>query len=468
MKLFVHKFFLPAVLVFVFSGCKEEEFDYFGSIYGKILASETSTPIAGAQVVLSPGSLSTVTGADGNYEFRDLDAGQYKLSVSAAGYATDTRQISVLSGEKTICDFNLDRNEAFELSSTNLDFGTQYDERTFTIKNIGTAGKLSWTITNITVNWLTVSPMEGSTDAGKSSSVKVIIDRRLITENVSTSFNVEAAGGSQAVKVSVGYDDGSADKPRLELSATELDFGTNLDEMPLQVENAGISEDLVWNISNITVSWLHVNPSEGVTAAGNSTSVKVTIDREEITKDVNTVFSVNAVGGSSKSVNVIVKYKDDEEDLPGGGDGEGDYSSATVKSGDSRIKAELLNCERNGSSVTLTYVLENTGLGLINDFRIYPTDSNSLINGAYRTIITDNNYNNYIESTYTFNGASQSQNYVLSTDFPEGVKCKGTVVIKNFDESATSLTVILGIWAYDLYPDSLADPRIYFRDVPIY
>lgn len=48
------------------------------------------------------------------------------------------------------------------------------------------------------------------------------------------------------------------------------------------------------------------------------------------------------------------------------------------------------------------------------------------------------------------------------------VNCKGTVVVKNFDRSAQKLSVILGVWAYDIYPDALADPRIYFENVPVY
>lgn len=85
-----------------------------------------------------------------------------------------------------------------------------------------------------------------------------------------------------------------------------------------------------------------------------------------------------------------------------------DYSSASVESGDYRIVADIVSCRRSGSTVTFTYTLRNEGLGSFNDFRIYTTNSNSLINGAYRTVITDDNFNNYIESSYTFNGQSTS------------------------------------------------------------
>lgn len=363
---------LSAVAVVLITSCEDETaYDFYGSIYGMISDAQTNAPVAGAQVMLSPGNVTTVTGSDGHYEFQNLDAGQYKLSVYAAGYSVNTRQVTVVSGESVICDMQLNEEKTIsgmELSTNMLDFGTDYDELTFSVRNTGTSGDLSWYIDNITVGWLSVTPVEGVTGMGKSSSVKVTVQRSQITESQSTTFNINAAGGSMAIMVTV-------------------------------------------------------EPGEG------------------------------GQGG----------------DNPDGGDtGDEDYSSATVESGDSRITAEILNCKRGGSSVTLTYVLKNEGLGSINDFRIYTTNSNSLIDGAYRTVISDEQYNNYVDSDYTFNGASQSHNYVLNSTFPEGMGCKGTVTVKDFDRSSQSLTVILGIWCYDLYPGSLADPRIYFENVPIY
>lgn len=364
-------------VLFVTTACdKEEEYNVFGGVYGKISSADTKAAISGAQVMLSPGNITAVTGRDGSYEFVELEPGQYRLSVTASGYIENSRQVSVISGESVICDMQLTSEKSVSdvsLSTKSLQFGTTYNERDLVINNIGNS-PISWQITNITVDWLSVSPSVGSTSEGKSSTVKVMIDRSKITKDVNTSFNVEAAGGSQSVQVFVSYKN---------------------------------------------------------TSSGN--------EGDETAEP------------------------DDEED----GTRE-DYSSASVSSGDSRIEAEIVSCKRSGSSVTLTYTLRNVSLGAINDFRIYTTNSNSLIMGGYRTVITDDDYTNYVTSNYTFNGVSQNQNYVLTSTFPERVKCQGTVVVKNFNASADKLTVILGIWPYDLYPDSLTDPRIYFENVPIY
>lgn len=654
--------FVSVSMILAAVSCKEEEFTFYGNLYGMITDADDKEPIKGAEVVLSPGNKTAVTGDGGHYEFQNLDAEQYKITVSSAGYKTNSRQVTVVSGETVICDMQLVKEEeeaAFELSSTSLDFGLQRDEMTFTIKNTGSTEKLSWTVSNITEAWLKVSPTEGTTDRGKTSSIKVIIDRKQISKDVTTTFNVNAAGGSQAVTVSVLYDDGSQNDAEMELSTNNLDFGTKYDELSFDIRNTGISESLEWTITNITVDWISVSPLEGSTAAGKSTSVKVAVDRSRITKDVNTVFTVEA-GESSESVNVSVEYFNPDDENPSmelsvsqldfgtdynelsfsikntaeyvnldweitgisvdwltvspmqGTTSAGnsasvkvavdrsritgdvntvftveagtlsksvsvkvdyynpyedeepsmelstnrldfglnsdmlslsirntasyvdlhwnvsdltvdwltispmegvtspgntstlkvtvdrskitsdantsfnikagelsesvivsvmfkeDYSSASVESGDSRIIAEIVSCKRSGSSVTLTYTLRNEGMGYINDFRIYTTNSNSLISGAYRTVISDDNYNSYIESDYTFNGQSTNHNYVLTATFPEGVNCKGTVVVKDFDRNAEKLNVILGVWPYDLYPDALADPRIYFENVPIY
>lgn len=296
--------------------CKEPEYDIFGAVYGTVTDAGTKEPVSGAQVILSPGNLTAVTGSSGTYEFLELEAGQYRLAVSAQDYNTDSRQVTVVSGERILCDMQLSpvKQEAgMELSKTSLDFGTQSDELTFDIKNTGNAGALDWAITNLTAEWLSVSPMEGRVDVDKSSSVKVAIDRRLIDKDVSTTFNVEAAGGSQAVKVSVRFDDGSTGKAKMRLSATQLDFGTEHSEMTFDVINDGISEDLTWNISEITADWLSVTLMNGTTAAGKSSSVKVMVNRSAITEEaVSSVITVNAEG-ASESVEVTVRQTEEEK-----------------------------------------------------------------------------------------------------------------------------------------------------------
>ena len=396
------------VLLLVAAGlmsCSEEEpTSMLGRVYGIVSDLETGEPIKGVSVTLSPSNLTTVTGSDGHYEFIDVEPGQYKIHCQASGYLSNSKSVVVTAGASSTADVMLASEQAI---------------------------------------------------------------------------------------------------PGIQLSTNTLNFGKQYSELTLTISNIGTAGSFDWSITGITKAWLNVTPASGRIDMGGSAVVKVMIDRDAITQD-ETTFITFVAGGNSQTIMVSVETTLDDSGNTGGNDGGStgnedsgntsgddggntggddsgntggddggdvvieDYSSASVESGDYRIVANIVSCRRSGSTVTFTYTLRNEGLGSLNDFRIYTTNSNSLIIGAYRTVITDDNYNNYIESSYTFNGQSTSQSYVLVAGFPEMVNCKGTVVVKNFDRSAQKLSVILGVWAYDIYPDALADPRIYFENVPIY
>ena len=188
------------------TGCSKDEELVFGGVYGTIRDAVTGVPIYNAEITLSPGNRTTVSGSDGSYEYQNIDAGQYSLSVAATGYQYNSRTVSVQPGETTLCDMRLtpeNQMSGVEISTTTLNFDKVYSELTFEIRNTGTSGSVNWTITGIDVAWLSVNPMSGTTDMGKSSSVKVTVNRSLITEDVSTIFTINAAGGSKSIMVSV-------------------------------------------------------------------------------------------------------------------------------------------------------------------------------------------------------------------------------------------------------------------------
>ncbi len=59
-----------------------------GRIRGRVVASESGTPLRRAQVRISGpdiGSKAALTDQDGRYEFRDLPAGRFNLSVRSPG-----------------------------------------------------------------------------------------------------------------------------------------------------------------------------------------------------------------------------------------------------------------------------------------------------------------------------------------------------------------------------------------------
>lgn len=75
-------------VIFLFSsllmvGCKEET---EGTLYGIVADSRTGEPVKNAFVELSYTSLKTTTGSDGWYQFSEVEAGEYEMTVSKVGY----------------------------------------------------------------------------------------------------------------------------------------------------------------------------------------------------------------------------------------------------------------------------------------------------------------------------------------------------------------------------------------------
>ena len=222
MKKFVYVFSL--LIGLLLTGCEVELPETMGSIYGIVSDMETGEPVRGASVMLSPGNQTSVTGSDGHYEFANLEAGYYKLQVSANGYNTNSRQITVVAGLQASGDMPLSPiTEVMNvrLSNNYFEFGTSYSELILSIRNTGNSGDIDWDITGVDASWLTVTPISGSVAMGKTADVKLTVDRsKLATDEASTTFMVNAAGGSQAVRVNVskksvsgGDDNGDDDKP---------------------------------------------------------------------------------------------------------------------------------------------------------------------------------------------------------------------------------------------------------------
>jgi len=90
-----------ALLCGVFSGCSEDEYDMFATLYGVVSDHYTGDPLGSATVTLSPGGKTFVTGSDGRFEFNDLEPMQYTITVQKTGYQTNRKTVTAVVGEKT-------------------------------------------------------------------------------------------------------------------------------------------------------------------------------------------------------------------------------------------------------------------------------------------------------------------------------------------------------------------------------
>ncbi len=97
---------LLAMLAMV--GCEPVTYDVFATICGTVVDSETMAPIEDVSAILSPSSKNTMTTADGRFEFAELDAVQYTITVQKAGYSTNRKLVNAIAGETTDVTITMD------------------------------------------------------------------------------------------------------------------------------------------------------------------------------------------------------------------------------------------------------------------------------------------------------------------------------------------------------------------------
>lgn len=271
-KLFYAIFPLAALLLL--TTCEEELPKTMGNIYGIVGDMETGEPIKGASVVLSPGNRSTVTGSDGHFEFLNLEATQYKVQVSAKGYVTNSRQITVLSGASASGDILLRQTTAqMSVSNEELDFGTNETSLSFDIITKGDR-QVEWLVKE-NIDWLSCSPETGKI-TNSSSSVVVTIDRKGLEDGVYkdvlviSSKDEKVADKTITVKMIV-------ESSTMSVSTEKLFF--NADETTLSFDVTGMGTNSVeWYIKE-DISWLSCSPESG-TLSNSSASVVATVSRD--------------------------------------------------------------------------------------------------------------------------------------------------------------------------------------------
>ena len=531
-------------------GCSEDEVPTFGGVYGIVSDSETGSALRNAEVVLSPGNLSTVTGVDGHFEFKDLDPGQVKVQVSSAGYVTDSRQVTVVPGMSSQCDISLKKEvkEArLKLSSTSLDFGSEQSSLSFSIQNTGNSGTVKWQIMDAP-DWMTVSPLKGETAVGKSSAVVVTLNRALVKKDESATIRVVTDGESFPVDISAK----AGTNFSFSITPENLSFGTDATIRKITLRNETYNGTLQWKIQDYSsIKWISsVHPLSGSLGKGESAEVTVTIDRSGITQKTSATIYVEAgpkvipvivtcdysekpkayvevspsgqidFGMDKTSATVTLKahygsfaYTAELEGSPvwvsldktsgsledyetsgktepltlsvdrtkmSSSEAESalivragndvlrvalkasreqaeDYSSATVISCDSRIDVKILSCKWSGTSVVFNYSLTNTGLGDVS-FYIYSP--------AYKSTVYDDKGNEYTTMYMTFRDGS-CQDSFISTRFPEGPECKGSITLKNVPSDVKSITYLIRV-DDGTYDPKLASDRISFKNVPVF
>ncbi len=198
-----------ACLSWISQSCKEPELP--GSIYGTVTDKATGEPINAAGVELHPDGFKTVTGSEGQFEFAELESGDYTLAITKTGYIDLTDiNVAVKAGIQTKSDIQLEKlppalrvvdGEGNDIAE--LDFGLAEADvaRSFNIFNDG-SNSLQWEITT-TADWIkSVSKSSGELRAGATQSLILTIDREKLKggENTTT-MHITSNDGSKQVTV---------------------------------------------------------------------------------------------------------------------------------------------------------------------------------------------------------------------------------------------------------------------------
>lgn len=327
------------------------------------------------------------------------------------------------------------------VSPTVLSFGEDTNEMNFTIKNLGNAN-LNWYTQGLSASCLSLSESNGTLSSGASKVVKVLLNRNLMSEDLSTSFVVSDGNTDQEILVMATK---KIMRPIMNVTPSILDFGDSSTSKTFTISNSG-SADLHWSLTNASNECLSYSTTSGTISPAGSTTVTVTLNRAAMHTDLNTSIGVSD-GTNSQSITIKATYVYVE-----------DYSSATIESCSSDVKAEIISCKRNGSNVVFTYKLTNSGLGDVN-IQIKPAENYT---GA--SVIFDDLGNSYNRQYMTFRNQGNAYSNAIGVAFPEDVPCTGNVTVQNVPDEATKLTVKLGVWINQ----TLGNTYISFKNVPIY
>lgn len=302
MKKFIFLFWLILGALSLSSCTKEEEITQ-GDIMGVVTDAINGTqPLSGVQVSILPNGASTNTGSDGKFSFPQLEAGEYKLQFIKEGYETNTKSVTVVPSQVANADIQLTavkQDALIQISPSTLNFGTTQTELSVTIQNNGNTST-DWSLDLGSHTWLTASPAAGQIEAGKQQSIIFTVDRDKIVEVQTVIIKLSAFGNSFPINVSCAPKNAQS---YMSVEPEILDFGNDLQELPLTIKNAG-TKPLNWTIADPTEAAITLSENSGSIPSQGSKVVKVFLNRSNGVVNINTTL-VLSDGIKEQTVQIV-------------------------------------------------------------------------------------------------------------------------------------------------------------------
>lgn len=166
------------IILCLCSACARDIVDITGSISGIVKDYTTVLTIENCQVALSPSGNTVFTDANGRYTFDNLTPGTYTLTFTKIGYMDQSASVEVLAGQIISKDIQLEASEAFNVSTSILDFGDNNATLSFSLQN-STATKYDFNIVN-NIEWLKLSQTNGTIQANNQLNITASVDRSIV------------------------------------------------------------------------------------------------------------------------------------------------------------------------------------------------------------------------------------------------------------------------------------------------
>ena len=102
------------MLLFVITSCNKSSSSSgssFCTITGTVIELQTGDPVQNATVTIAPSGKNTYTGSDGHFEFLDLDAKQYDITVQKSGYKTNFKHVTTEAGGTINVSITLEKDQ---------------------------------------------------------------------------------------------------------------------------------------------------------------------------------------------------------------------------------------------------------------------------------------------------------------------------------------------------------------------
>ncbi len=295
--------------VVLIESCGGDEVPLTGSIEGTLTNAIGGEPIADATVTLS-GQVGDQlkTNSAGLFRFDDLPADDnYVVSAESPDFETnETRQLSVRPQQVANADLALTPVDPFDISVSQLDFGTASSAENFNIINKRN-GELRYSITTSS-QLLTVSPDNGSIAEQNTALIRVTIDREQLsvgdfTEQIVINTTNTLSGASETLNVLISVLNPSS--AILKIDEGSLGYGTDVSTRELGISNDG-EETLTWSAS-VSEPWISISSSSGSLDPTESQNLTINVNRAGLAEGTYS-GQVNFTGnGGSATVTVTME-----------------------------------------------------------------------------------------------------------------------------------------------------------------